>query len=49
VGSFIYKNRLLCPDAGSLDLAIYPYPKGGSPVQTLPGIDGAIVISAASK
>jgi NHL repeat len=49
VSSFIYKNRLLCPDAGNLNLEVYAYPKGGAAIQTLPGIDGAIVISADSK
>jgi hypothetical protein len=49
VASFIYKNRLLCPDAGSLDLKVYEYPKGGNFLTIIPNIDGPIVISADSK
>lgn len=47
--TFIYKRRLLCPDAGSANLKIYAYPKGGAPIRTVPGIDGTIVISAVSE
>jgi hypothetical protein len=49
VATFIYKHRLLCPDAGSANLKIYAYPKGGAPIRTLGGIDGTIVISAVSE
>jgi hypothetical protein len=45
VASFIYLNVLLCPDAGANDLALYPYPKGGNPLQTEPAVGNAVVIS----
>jgi hypothetical protein len=49
VASFIYLNLLLCPDAGNNDLALYPYPKGGNPLQTEAGVGNAVVISDKSK
>jgi hypothetical protein len=50
VGTYIYRTKLLCPDAGNSDLKLYAYPKGGSPIEDEP-VAGAteVVISVDSK
>jgi hypothetical protein len=43
-------NRLIAPDAGAAAVEIYPYPKGGDPIQVLTGFSepiGAAVTSEA--
>jgi hypothetical protein len=47
----IYKNRVICPDAGAADIKMYAYPQGGMPVRTITGFSEpeAVVISVVSK
>jgi hypothetical protein len=45
-------NRLIGADAGSAAVEIYPYPRGGSPIQTLTGFSqpiGVTVVGAKGK
>jgi hypothetical protein len=45
-------NRLIGADAGSAAVEIYPYPLGGSPIQTLTGFSepiGVTVVGAKGK
>ncbi len=47
--TYIYNDRLLCPETGSGVLALYQYPKGGMPLRTY-NIDArAAVVSIDSK
>ncbi|HXM08084.1 MAG TPA: hypothetical protein VN936_11490, partial [Candidatus Acidoferrum sp.] len=47
----IYNNRVICPDAGSADVEVYAYPKGGNPVKVVTGLSEptGVVVSAVSK
>jgi hypothetical protein len=47
----IYKNRVICPDAGSAEVEVYAYPKGGDPVKVVAGLSEptGVVVSAVSK
>jgi hypothetical protein len=47
----IYKNRVICPDAGNAGVEVYAYPQGGNPVKVLTGLSEptGIVVSALSK
>jgi hypothetical protein len=52
VGFYVQGNRLVGADAGNVDVEIYAYPKGGSPIQIVSGFSepiGVTVIGAKGK
>jgi hypothetical protein len=50
VQQFIYKNRLLCADAGNGDVEVYRYKKGGDAVKTVSGSEpSGVAVSVDAK
>lgn len=47
--TYIYNDRLLCPDTGDGHLKLYQYPKGGMPLQTYDIDARGVIISIDSR
>jgi hypothetical protein len=49
--TYIHSERIFCADPGNLNVAVFPYPKGGNPVKVLNGFTSplGVVVSDASK